>query len=162
MFQILIYLQIFKHATLFFSRDTPSISTVIPAMDHIDSYLATTIEDPSTSDGLKGALYLGKRTLNRYYDKTDLSENYRIAMGGFFYFAIYYYLLLLTISIFSLVLHPRHKLKYFENAGWEEEWIDTARQIVRDEFDRTYAFMDIAVDDDMLDDAKVRFLFYFI
>lgn len=46
-----------------------------------------------------------------------------------------------------LVLHPRHKLKYFENAGWEEEWIETARQIVRDEFDRTYAFMDIAVDE---------------
>ncbi len=35
------FLQIFKHATLFFSHDTPNISTVIPAMDHIDTHLAT-------------------------------------------------------------------------------------------------------------------------
>ena len=47
-----------------------------------------------------------------------------------------------------LVLHPCHKLKYFENAGWEEEWIDTAHQIVQDEFDRTYAFMDVDADED--------------
>ena len=55
-------------------------------MDHIDAYLATTIQERSVSDGLIGALALGKQTLNRYYDKTDLSENYRIAMGVFFYF----------------------------------------------------------------------------
>jgi hypothetical protein len=157
-FRILNFLQIFKHATLFFSRDTPSISTVIPAMDHIDSYLATTIEDPSTSDGLKGALYLGNRTLNRYYDKTDLSEIYRIAMGAFFISrSTTTSTTIHTISIFFLVLHPRHKLK---NAGWEEDWIDTAHQMVRDEFDRTYAFMDIAVDDDM-SDAKVHLFLFF-
>jgi hypothetical protein len=37
------------------------------------------------------------------------------------------------------VLHPRHKLAYFKNAGWEVEWIEAARQIIRDEFDRLYA-----------------------
>jgi len=42
-----------------------------------------------------------------------------------------------------LVLHPRHKLQYFKKAGWEETWIETSRDIVRTEFDRTYAFMDI-------------------
>jgi hypothetical protein len=31
---------------------------------------------------------------------------------------------------------------YFKTAGWEDEWVETARAIVRDEFDRTYAFMD--------------------
>jgi hypothetical protein len=46
------------------------------------------------------------------------------------------------IDSFS-VLHPRHKLQYFTNAGWEDSWIDTARTIVRNEFDRTYAFMDV-------------------
>ena len=50
-------------------------------MDHIDTYLATTIQDRSISAGLQGALALGKRTLNRYYKKTDYSEIYRIAMG---------------------------------------------------------------------------------
>ena len=42
-----------------------------------------------------------------------------------------------------LVLHPRHKLHYFKTAGWEDTWIETARTIVREEFDRTYAFMDV-------------------
>ena len=45
----------------------------------------------------------------------------------------------------SLVLHPRHKLRYFKKAGWEDDWIDTAQDIVRTEFDQTYAFMDIDV-----------------
>ena len=39
----------------------------------------------------------------------------------------------------SLVLHPRHKLQYFKNAGWSDEWIVTAKALVREEFDRSYA-----------------------
>ncbi|KIM35200.1 hypothetical protein M413DRAFT_46116, partial [Hebeloma cylindrosporum] len=83
---------IFKHGTLFFSCDTPNISTVIPAMDHIDEYLATASRDVKYSGAIHAALTLRKKTLNRYYDKTDHSEVYRIAM----------------------VLHPRHKLHYFK------------------------------------------------
>lgn len=41
------------------------------------------------------------------------------------------------------VLHPRHKLHYFKKAGWEETWIEAAHDIVRTEFDETYAFMDV-------------------
>jgi hypothetical protein len=37
------------------------------------------------------------------------------------------------------VLHPRHKLKYFERAGWEHGWIDTAEEIVRDVFKQSYS-----------------------
>ena len=55
-------------------------------MDHIDNYLATTIRDRSVSDGLRGALTLGKHTLNRYYNMTDSSDIYRIAMGTYFHF----------------------------------------------------------------------------
>ncbi|KAF8805310.1 hypothetical protein BYT27DRAFT_7105472 [Phlegmacium glaucopus] len=47
--------------------------------------------------------YTRKQTLNHYYNKTDHSEVYRIAM----------------------VLHPQHKLHYFEKARWEEMWIET-------------------------------------
>ena len=50
-----------------------------------------------------------------------------------------------------LVLHPRHKLQYFKTAGWEEEWIEAAKEIVRVEFDRTYAFMDVDVPSEGLD-----------
>jgi hypothetical protein len=37
------------------------------------------------------------------------------------------------------VLHPRHKLEYFKAQKWEDEWIHAARNIVREEFDRSYA-----------------------
>ena len=33
------------------------------------------------------------------------------------------------------------KLNYFQSAGWEEEWIETACEIVEEEFDRGYAGM---------------------
>jgi hypothetical protein len=38
-----------------------------------------------------------------------------------------------------LVLHPHHKLKYFKAAGWDEEWIDTAKKLIRDQFESRYA-----------------------
>ena len=41
------------------------------------------------------------------------------------------------------VLHPHHKLNYFKTAGWEADWIKAAHSIVCEEFNRTYAFMDI-------------------
>jgi hypothetical protein len=36
------------------------------------------------------------------------------------------------------VLHPRHKLAYFAKASWQPDWIDTARDILRAEFARSY------------------------
>ncbi|KDR74203.1 hypothetical protein GALMADRAFT_51209, partial [Galerina marginata CBS 339.88] len=109
-------LKIFKHTTLFFSRSTPSIAMVIPAMDHIDAHLATAASSGIYSVAIKAALAIGKHTLNQYYSKTDHLEVFRIAM----------------------VLHPRHKLKYFEKAGWQADWIDEARSIVETEFKRSY------------------------
>jgi hypothetical protein len=76
--------QLFKDATLFFSRGTPSISTVIPAMDHIDEHLATAATNQGYTLAIKAALAIGKKTLNRYYNQTDHSDIYRIAMGTYF------------------------------------------------------------------------------
>ena len=33
-----------------------------------------------------------------------------------------------------LVLHPRHKISYFEAAKWEPAWIKTAEELVHDEY----------------------------
>ena len=60
---------------------------------------------------------------------------------------------MIVINAFS-VLHPRHKLHYFKTAGWEDDWIQTARDIVREEFDRTYAFMEY--DNEVVTMDKVR------
>jgi hypothetical protein len=79
-----LFVYIFKDVTLFFSCGTPSIATVIPAMDHIDQHLAMAALDTDYPKAIKAALAIGKTTLNRYYNKTDHSEIFRIAMGKFF------------------------------------------------------------------------------
>jgi hypothetical protein len=112
-------------------------------MDHIDEYLATACHNIKYSKAIRAALALGKQTLNHYYDKTDHSDVYRIAMGKqlISLFKFIYFL-----QVIYTVLHPRHKLHYFKKAGWEDAWIDSARDIVRAEFDLTYAFMDVDVE----------------
>jgi len=55
-------------------------------MDHIDEYLATAATNPKLSLAIRAALAMGKRTLNRYYNKTDHSEVYRIAMSECYHY----------------------------------------------------------------------------
>jgi len=74
-------IQIFKDATLFFSRATPNLAKVIPAMDHIDQHLSTAARNNSYKPCIQAAVAMGKKLLNKYYSYTDHSELYRIAMG---------------------------------------------------------------------------------
>lgn len=80
-FNLIIQLQVFKDATMFFSQSKPNLATVIPAMDYIDQQLTTDALNLRYSASIQAALSLGKKTLNRYYTMTDHSEIYRIAMG---------------------------------------------------------------------------------
>ena len=73
--------QVFKDATLFFSRSTPNLAKVIPAMDHIDECLTDNSLNDDFEPSIRAANGLAKKTLNRYYSKTDQSELYRIAMS---------------------------------------------------------------------------------
>jgi hypothetical protein len=75
--------QIFRDATLFFSRGTPNLATVIPAMDHLDQHLATASLNRNYVPAVRVALAIGKAKLNRYYNLTDSSEVYRITMGKY-------------------------------------------------------------------------------
>jgi len=79
--------QIFRDATLFFSRGTPNLATVIPAMDHLDQHLATASLNRNYVPAVRVALAIGKAKLNRYYNLTDSSEVYRIAMGKCMHFS---------------------------------------------------------------------------
>jgi hypothetical protein len=91
--------QIFKDATLFFSRElsadhpATNIATVIPAMDTIDEILTINALSSKYSVAIHAALSVGKKTLNCYYQKTDLSETYRIAMGMYYFFVFQMYLI---------------------------------------------------------------------
>jgi hypothetical protein len=53
-------------------------------MDHIDEHLTTAAISNEYPLAIKAALAIGKKTLNRYYDKTDQSEVFRIAMSMYF------------------------------------------------------------------------------
>ncbi|TFK81777.1 hypothetical protein K466DRAFT_464102, partial [Polyporus arcularius HHB13444] len=99
-------LKIFKDATLFFSRSgTPSLATVIPAIDHIDQVLTTASLSHHQYDlAVRMACKLAKVLLNKYYSLTDSSNTYRIA----------------------IILHPRHKLSYFKKLRWTDAWQRTA------------------------------------
>ncbi|KAH9903890.1 uncharacterized protein BXZ73DRAFT_54351, partial [Epithele typhae] len=99
-------LKLFENATTFFSRKGHvNLPIVIPAMDHLDEKLTEhALDTGRMTAAVRAAVTLGKKTLNRYYDRTDHTEVYRIAM----------------------VLHPQMKLEYFKTAKWEQDWIDTA------------------------------------
>src|SRR5713226_5778481 len=53
----------------------------------------------------------------------------------------YTYLQTLLIPCQS-VLHPCHKLTYFKTAAWEQEWIETVKELVRDTFEQSYKWRD--------------------
>ena len=63
-------------------------------MDHIDKVLVSASDSPyKFSVPIRAAIAIGKNTINRYYNKMDQSEVYRIAMGKspFHSFAIFTY-----------------------------------------------------------------------
>ena len=75
--------QILKIATLHFShKNSVNLAHVIPAMDRIDCEFATSSTAEKFHKAICAALAVAKKTLNRYYTRTDLSEVYRIAMGA--------------------------------------------------------------------------------
>jgi hypothetical protein len=53
-------------------------------MDRIDEVLASSAVDAQFSISIQAALTIGKKTLNRYYSKTDMSDVYRTAMSKLF------------------------------------------------------------------------------
>ncbi|KAJ3767726.1 hypothetical protein FB446DRAFT_613343, partial [Lentinula raphanica] len=72
---------ILKDATLFFSANGASLTSVIPAMDAIDQAFATGILDETVlSEPIRHALTVGKKTLNKYYSLSDDSDLYRMSM----------------------------------------------------------------------------------
>jgi hypothetical protein len=96
--------QILKDATEFFSRKTPNLSMVIPAMDHLDKVFATNSVDSRYQLAIRASLAVAKRTINRYYSLTDSTYVYRIVMGEWSLF-IYFYHTLTTALPKCFTLH---------------------------------------------------------
>jgi hypothetical protein len=98
-------------------------------MDRIDALLSDAPVKP-LSPSVKHALRFARKSINKYYSKTDLSNVYRIAMGTFLVILLSFVLNSFRVS----VLHPQLKLKYFQQRHWSKDWIDTAETIVREEY----------------------------
>ncbi|KAK6968879.1 hypothetical protein R3P38DRAFT_2589325 [Favolaschia claudopus] len=118
----------FKDATLFFSRDSATLATVIPAMDKLDALLATAVikipaGDRAFSVPIAAALLKAKHTLNRYYSLAYYSRVYRIA----------------------LILHPRYKTGYLSDNEWDAEDIARAKEELQEVFDMYKDAYDAAV-----------------
>ncbi|KAJ3833340.1 hypothetical protein F5878DRAFT_498046, partial [Lentinula raphanica] len=103
--------KILKDAISFFSTKLPGVSSVIPAMDAIDeAFVSGIVDEVTLPSPVRHALLMGKKTLNKVillmYQLSDNSYIYRMA----------------------IVLHPSHKLEYFnsDNADWPQSWIDGA------------------------------------
>ncbi|KAF5345748.1 hypothetical protein D9758_011876 [Tetrapyrgos nigripes] len=110
-------LDVLRDATLLFSScNTPNLATVLPVLDDIDRRFTEMGLSSKFDPAIHAAVSLAKKTLNKYYGKFDYSEVYRVAM----------------------ILHPRHKLNYFNTADWPDSWVATAKEMVQEVYDRDY------------------------
>jgi hypothetical protein len=101
---------------------------------------------------------LGRKPLTGITTKRTIQKSF----GSQWVFFLNIQLVLLLINFVISVLHPQHKLEYFEKAGWKDTWVKRAEEIVRKEFDRSYKYSDdlngILADPEM----TVRNPFYFL
>ncbi|TFK60875.1 hypothetical protein BDN72DRAFT_494535 [Pluteus cervinus] len=44
-----------------------------------------------------------------------------------------------TVYRLAMVLHPRHKLNYFREHGWDDDWIKEAGRLFREDYAVNYA-----------------------
>ena len=117
-------------------------------MDHIDKALTTLSGSSSRfSLAIRAALTIGKKTLDKYHNKTGESDVYHIVMGVFLPPQLYVCCTLLTLTHWYIVLHPCHKLEYFKRNKWDAKSIEAAHDLVQDEFDRSYWLLDVEGDD---------------
>ena len=101
--------------TLFFSQDSATVTTIIPAMDWITSNLnhqTGKVYHPSFIAAMK----LTYKKMDQYYSLTDSSHIYHIAM----------------------ILHPGMKINYFCNQKWEEDWIEQAKTLIWEVYAANY------------------------
>ncbi len=109
-------------------------------MDKFDEHLSTESLNLKYLPCIRAAVTLDKKTMNKYYSKTDDCDIYRVAMS-----MLSFYLLSSTNSILTcansspLVLHPQYKLRYFKKAKWTLDWIDRAKAITTKIYVRDYA-----------------------
>jgi hypothetical protein len=101
-------------------------------MDGLFDTLDDFASDSSKLPAVRMVAKRGLTILKKYYGKTDESAIFRIAMSKS---SIQLFCLSL---IFHLVLHPAFKTTYFRTHKWPEEWITTAVDLLRADWEKNY------------------------
>jgi hypothetical protein len=100
-------------------------------IDLLTDRLEDVSSDSTYLPSVHAAAAKGLAVLNKYYAKTDQSVMYRCAMSKFKCLLAVLFIAHLSSSS---VLHPKYKLSYFRLKKWPEEWIDTARTVLREQW----------------------------
>lgn len=97
--------------------------------------LLTMINDFASPTIIRASAAKARAVLNKYYAKTDDSKMYQLCMSRLFCLTVFRSILIIS---FFVVLHPKFKMTYFNKENWQPDWIDTARQLLRDEWNKYY------------------------
>ena len=92
------------------------ISAVIPRIDALVRIIDEFKDNIKKHPAVRSAAARSLTILNKYYQKSDESLVYRIAMA----------------------LDPRFKLQYFADQEWDTDWIDTVKDITRMIYNEDY------------------------
>ncbi|OJT15227.1 hypothetical protein TRAPUB_8205 [Trametes pubescens] len=92
------------------------VHKVIPYIDILTEHLDDFADDNTLVSTVRAAAEWGRVVLNKYYEKTDELIVYRIA----------------------IILHPAYKTQYFRLHKWTEEWIDEAKDLIKEEWETYY------------------------
>lgn len=115
--QLKLLLDQFVEATEHISQyNHPLLHEVIPLIDILTESLDNTIDDFTLLPTVCAVALRGKLVMKKYYSYTDDSVMYRLAM----------------------LLHPRYKSVYFEKKNWCLLWVDTALELLRDQWNLHY------------------------
>lgn len=118
-------------ATEHFSASrVPLVSDVILCFDNLNIVYEALEE--MTSPVLRNSVQRMLVVLKKYYELTDSSKMYRLAVREYSNFYT------LTHRLNISVLHPSLKLQYLKKAQWEEKWISTSEEILQSTFQKYY------------------------
>ncbi|OJT01847.1 hypothetical protein TRAPUB_10054, partial [Trametes pubescens] len=96
--------------------DRALVQDVIPYMDILTNLVDKFRKDEKLAPSVRATAQRGRVILDKYYTLTDETMIYRLAM----------------------ILHPGHKLQYFRDENWPEEWITEAVELLRAEWREYY------------------------
>lgn len=126
------FAQVFQCVTKLMSHSQqPLIADAIPLINLLDEQLKVLVANSKQPMIIHASAAKDRAVLNKYYSKTDDLRMYHLYMSMWL-------LVSYTFAESFVVLHPRYKMSYFNKATWESDWIDTAQQIIQEEWETHY------------------------